>query len=264
MNNDDNNRTRPPRHRSDRGDRRPYRDNRDRGDRNDRNRNETREVTSPVLDDNGEVIGSVTANVPNTYEATSNFSPTAAVVEPGFVPPQDDDTDYDDSASRENKPVLYVRDLKAKQAEELVELAKEAGVEGSNFMLKQELIFSILKVMAEANQGIIVVEGVLEIMPDGFGFLRSKEYNYRAGPDDVYVSPNQIKRFALRTGDTIEGEVRAPKARERYFALAHIIKVGDEELNNRSRKTNFDNLIPVYPDEKINMELKDSIDTYES
>lgn len=254
MNNEEN-KTLRIKPRSDRGDRRPYR-----GDRNDRrDRNETREVTSPVLDDNGEVIGSVTANVPNnSYEASSNYSSTVpGTVAPDFVPPQDEDDNYDANNNRENRPKLHVRDLKMKQAEELVGLAKEAGIEGSNFMLKQELIFHILKVMSETNQGIIIVDGVLEIMPDGFGFLRSKEYNYRAGPDDVYVSPNQIKRFALRTGDTIEGEVRSPKARERYFALTHIIKVGEEELNNRSRKTNFDNLTPLYPDTKLKMELKD-------
>ncbi len=177
---------------------------------------------------------------------------------PDFIPPQDDDAEYVTPGGQgANTPILYVKDLKAKSAEELVMLAKEASIEGSNFMLKQELIFNILKVMAEAQQGIIVFDGVLEIMPDGFGFLRSREYNYRAGPDDVYVSPNQIKRFALRTGDTIEGELRAPKARERYFALIRIIKVGGDDLNARGRKTNFDNLIPLYPDTKINMELKD-------
>ncbi len=181
-------------------------------------------------------------------------APVAKV--PDFVV-QDEPEEYDPSKPRDNKAILHVRDLRSKQAEELVELAKEANIEGANFMLKQELIFHILKVMSEANQGTIVFDGVLEIMPDGFGFLRAKEYNYRAGPDDVYVSPNQIKRFALRTGDTIEGEVRSPKARERYFALTHIIKVGGEELNSRSRKTNFDNLTPLYPDTKLKMELKD-------
>ncbi|HCR85280.1 MAG TPA: hypothetical protein DIV86_01230, partial [Alphaproteobacteria bacterium] len=139
--------------------------------------------------------------------------------------PQDDNFDYTQSIKREDIPPLYVKDLKVKTAEELVEIAKEAGVENCNFMLKQELIFHILKVMMETSQGSVIYEGVLEIMPDGFGFLRSKEYNYRSGPDDVYVSPNQIKKFAMRTGDTIEGEVRPPKQRERYFALTQIFTI---------------------------------------
>ena len=262
MNNEEN-KTLRIKPRSNRGDR-PYRENRD--DRGQRDSNETKEITAPVLDENGEVIGSTTTTVPKFYSSDipphlaggATATPELTGATPDFVPPQDDadDTNYD-ANNRENKPTLYVRDLKAKEAEELVEIAKEAGIEGSNFMLKQELIFNILKVMSEANQGIIIFDGVLEIMPDGFGFLRSKEYNYRAGPDDVYVSPNQIKRFSLRTGDTIEGEVRPPKARERYFALAHIVRVGGEELNSRSRKTNFDNLTPLYPDTKLKMELKD-------
>ena len=140
------------------------------------------------------------------------------------LPKKSDSAEDEKNISSEGGPVLYVKDLKNKPAEGLVALAKEASIEGANFMLKQELIFHILKVMAETNQGIIVFDGVLEIMQDGFGFLRSKEYNYRAGPDDVYVSPNQIKRFALRTGDAIEGEVRPPKARERYFALTKIFR----------------------------------------
>lgn len=263
--------------RNDRGDRKPYRDNRN-GDRNhnngDRNNNSGNydnynsgaQVSAPVVIDEDTVIsGAPVGTAPVFY--TSDIPPHLAAATPeltgaapDFVPPQDDE--YFDNATipHENKPVLNVGDLKAKSPEELVELAKEAGIEGSNFMLKQELIFNILKVMAESQQGIIISEGVLEIMPDGFGFLRSKQYNYRAGPDDVYVSPNQIKRFVLRTGDTIEGELRAPKVRERYFALTHISKVNGQDLNARSRKTNFDNLTPLYPDEKLIMELKDPKD----
>jgi hypothetical protein len=237
MNNEEN-KTLRIKPRSNRGDR-PYRENRD--DRGQRDSNETKEITAPVLDENGEVIGSTTTTVPKFYSSDipphlaggATATPELTGATPDFVPPQDD---ADDTRLRCERPIeatslyLYVRDLRVKQAEELVEIAKEAGIEGSNFMLKQELIFNILKVMAEANQGIIVVDGVLEIMPDGFGFLRSKAYNYRAGPDDVYISPNQIKRFSLRTGDTIEGEVRPPKARERYFALTHIVRVGEEEV----------------------------------
>ncbi len=226
------------------------RSNRD--DRPARNNRDDNGNGQPV--DGAELAGKVTKEIP-PHLAGATAELTGATAD--FVPPQEDEDSSYDANTRENKPVLMVRDLRLKQAEELVELAKEAGIEGSNFMLKQELIFNIVKVMSEANQGIIIFDGVLEIMPDGFGFLRSKEYNYRAGPDDVYISPNQIKRFSLRTGDTIEGEVRPPKARERYFALTHISKVNGEELNNRSRKTNFDNLTPLYPDSKLKMELKD-------
>ena len=159
---------------------------------------------------------------------------------------------------RANRPKLYVKDLKEKSPEELVEIAKEAGVEGANYMLKQEILFNVLKIMAADQGGIVISEGTLEIMQDGFGFLRSKEANYRAGPDDVYISPNQIKKFSLRTGDTIEGEIRPPKSRERYFALTRLVSVNGEELADagKRRKTNFDNLTPLYPDERIRLEME--------
>lgn len=165
----------------------------------------------------------------------------------------------DDSIDRENKPRLYIKDLKCKSADELVGLAKEAEIEGANFMLKQELIFNLLKVMIGEQDGIIVCDGVLEVMSDGFGFLRSPEYNYRVGPDDVYISPSQIKKFSLRTGDTIEGEVRPPKSRERYFALTRLLTINGETLEelSKKRKTNFDNLTPLYPDERLKMESGD-------
>ena len=174
--------------------------------------------------------------------------------------PDDEDIEIGES-DRGDLPVLYVKDLKAKKSEDLVEIAREAGIEGTNYMLKQELIFNILKVMMRSeDQGVVVFEGTLEVMQDGFGFLRSKEYNYRAGPDDVYISPNQIKKFSLRTGDTIEGEVRPPKARERYFALTRISLVNGEGLGGAHgrKKTNFDNLIPLYPDERLKMEIEGS------
>lgn len=200
--------------------------------------------------------GGAVPPVNNEYDYISN---SVAGKAPDFVPPQDDNGDDSESGFSEPKkdvPTLFVKDLKSKPAEELIELAREAGIEGSNFMLKQEIIFHILRVMMEQQDGIVIFEGVLEIMPDGFGFLRSREYNYRAGPDDVYVSPNQVKRFSLRTGDTVEGEVRAPKMRERYFALTKIKSVNGIDLHGRlGKKTNFDNLTPLYPDKKLKMEL---------
>jgi transcription termination factor Rho len=172
--------------------------------------------------------------------------------------PLDDDSSSDFSSDNQNanRPTLYVRDLKARPAQELVEIAKEAGVEGANFMIKQELVFNILRKMSEEAHGVMVFDGVLEVMPDGFGFLRSREANYRAGPDDVYVSPSQIKRFNLRTGDFIEGEVRPPKPRERYFALNRLITINENPLDTFVKKTNFDNLTPLYPEERLRLETK--------
>ncbi len=201
------------------------------------------------------VSGSAVPPMNNEYDYISN---SVAGKAPDFVPPQDDNGEDAEGGFTQAKdvPTLFVKDLKSKPAEELIELAREAGIEGSNFMLKQEIIFHILRVMMEQQEGIVIFEGVLEIMPDGFGFLRSREYNYRAGPDDVYVSPNQVKRFSLRTGDTVEGEVRAPKLRERYFALTRIKSVNGIDLHGRlGKKTNFDNLTPLYPDKKLKMEL---------
>ncbi len=151
---------------------------------------------------------------------------------------------------------LYVRELKKKTVEELMELAVEAGIENPNSMLKQDLVFALLRRMARVD-GTIVSDGVLETLSDGFGFLRSPESNYRAGPDDIYISPSQIRRFSLRTGDTVEGEVRPPKSSERYFALTKVLHVNGTSVEDRRRKINFDNLTPLYPEERLNMELAD-------
>jgi len=151
---------------------------------------------------------------------------------------------------------LYVSDLKNKDTEDLMDLAEEAGIENAGTMLKQDLVFHLLKKMSSVD-GIIITEGVLEVLQDGFGFLRSKEANYRAGPDDVYISPSQIRRFNLRTGDTVEGEVRPPKSGERYFALVKALTVNGDPLERSQRKVNFDNLTPLYPDEQLKMETDD-------
>jgi transcription termination factor Rho len=152
-----------------------------------------------------------------------------------------------------NTEIINLRDLKQKKIADLAALAKELNVEGAANMRRQELIFSILQAQAEKN-GFIYGEGVLEILPDGFGFLRSPDYNYLPGPDDIYVSPSQIRRFNLRTGDTIAGQIRPPKESERYFALLKVETFNFEDPETAKDKILFDNLTPFYPREKINLE----------
>ena len=150
---------------------------------------------------------------------------------------------------------MNLKDLKTKSPKEMLEYAEELDVENASTMRRQELLFAILKNLAE-NEVTIYGEGVLEVLQDGFGFLRSPEANYLAGPDDIYLSPTQIKKFALRTGDTVEGEIRAPKNGERYFALVKVGKVNFGEADNLRTRINFDNLTPLYPDEKLKLELE--------
>ncbi len=149
---------------------------------------------------------------------------------------------------------MHLKDLKEKKIAELAELAKQLGVENAAGLRKQELIFSVLQKSAEQNQA-IYSEGVLECLPDGFGFLRSPDYNYLPGPDDIYVSPSQIRRFNLRTGDTISGQIRPPKDSERYFALLKVESLNTEDPLESKEKILFDNLTPLYPNKKINMEF---------
>ncbi|MBK66721.1 MAG: transcription termination factor Rho [Rickettsiales bacterium] len=150
---------------------------------------------------------------------------------------------------------MNLQDLKSKNPAELLAFAEEIEIENASSMRKQELMFAILKQLSEGGVPITGV-GVLEVLPDGFGFLRSPEDNYLPGPDDIYVSPSQVKRFGLRTGDTVEGEIRAPKDNERYFALLKIGKVNFEEPEKLRHRVYFDNLTPLYPDEKINLEIE--------
>jgi len=148
---------------------------------------------------------------------------------------------------------MNLKDLKEKKATELAGIAKDLGVENASGMRKQDLIFAILNATSEKN-GAIYGEGVLEILPDGFGFLRAPDANYLPGPDDIYVSPSQIRRFSLRTGDTVAGQIRPPKEGERYFALLKVAEVNFEDPAVAREKTLFDNLTPLYPDERIIME----------
>ncbi|MBW2038382.1 MAG: transcription termination factor Rho [Deltaproteobacteria bacterium] len=152
-----------------------------------------------------------------------------------------------------NTEVINLRDLKSKKISELAALAKELKVGGAANMRRQELIFAILQAQADKD-GVIYGEGVLEILPDGFGFLRSPDYNYLPGPDDIYVSPSQIRRFNLRTGETISGHIRPPKETERYFALLKVEKLSYEDPEVAKDKILFDNLTPLYPQEKVKLE----------
>ena len=149
---------------------------------------------------------------------------------------------------------MNVVEMKKKPISELNVLAKELNVGGASSMRKQDLIFAILQAQTEKN-GIISGEGVLEILPDGFGFLRAVDYNYLPGPDDIYVSPSQIRRFNLRTGDTVSGEVRPPKEGEKYFALLKVDSVNFENAEIAKDKILFDNLTPLYPEEKFKLEF---------
>jgi len=151
---------------------------------------------------------------------------------------------------------IKLRDLKQKSPGELLSFAESLEVESASSLRKQELMFSILKELAEGDVDIIG-EGVVEVLQDGFGFLRSPDANYLAGPDDIYVSPSQIRKFSLKTGDTVEGDIRGPKDGERYFALLKINMVNFEDPEKARHKVHFDNLTPLYPDERLEMEIKD-------
>ena len=149
---------------------------------------------------------------------------------------------------------LKLQELKAKTAAELIDFAKENGVENSSSLRKQELLFAILKQLAEVDVEIIG-EGVIEVLQDGFGFLRSPDANYLPGPDDIYVSPSQIRKFSLKTGDTVEGYIRGPKEGERYFALVKVNSINFEEPKKARTKVQFDNLTPLYPESPFVMEV---------
>ena len=151
---------------------------------------------------------------------------------------------------------MHLKDLKKKAPAELVQLAEELGVEGASTLRKQDLMFAILKVQAEEGEQ-IMGEGTIEVLPDGFGFLRSPEANYLAGPDDIYVSPNQVRKHGLRTGDTVEGEIRGPKDGEHYFALTKLVRVNFDDPDAVRHRVNFDNLTPLYPEERLKMEIED-------
>jgi transcription termination factor Rho len=151
---------------------------------------------------------------------------------------------------------MHLKELKKKTPAELVEMAEEFGVEGASTLRRQDLMFAILKEVAEDGEEILGI-GTIEVLPDGFGFLRSPEANYLAGPDDIYVSPNQVRKWGLRTGDTVEGEVRAPKDGERYFAITRLISVNFDDPEAVRHRVNFDNLTPLYPNDRLVLDTVD-------
>jgi transcription termination factor Rho len=151
---------------------------------------------------------------------------------------------------------VHLHDLKQKAPAELLSIAEELEIENASMLRKQDMMFAILKELAEQEVP-ITGDGVLEVLQDGFGFLRSPESNYLPGPDDIYVSPSQVRRFGLRTGDTVEGTIRSPKDGERYFALLKVNKVNFDDPEHVRHRINFDNLTPLYPDEKLMLEVED-------
>ncbi len=153
-----------------------------------------------------------------------------------------------------SKSIMNIQELKLKSSEQLITQAEELGIENASTLRKQEILFAILKKVAEKEE--ITGVGVLQLLQDGFGFLRAMESNYLPGPDDIYVSPTQIRKFGLRTGDTVEGPVRAPKEGERYFALLQVSKINFEEPEKARHKIAFDNLTPLYPDKQLVMEVE--------
>jgi transcription termination factor Rho len=151
---------------------------------------------------------------------------------------------------------MNLKELKEKSPVDLLQFAEELKVENASTLRKQDMLFAILKRMAE-NGTAIFGTGVLEVLQDGFGFLRSPESNYLPGPDDIYVSPSQVRRFGLRTGDTVEGQIRAPQDGERYFALLKVTNINFGDPGDVRHRINFDNLTPLYPDERLNLEIDD-------
>ena len=155
-----------------------------------------------------------------------------------------------------SKEKLNLSDLKANSPKDLLKMAEELEIENASTMRKGEMMFSILKERAEDGWEISGV-GVLEVLQDGFGFLRSPEANYLSGPDDIYVSPDMIRQYSLRTGDTVEGVIQAPDENERYFALTSVAIINFEDPEKARHKISFDNLTPLYPDDRLNMEIED-------
>ncbi|MDP1988901.1 Rho termination factor N-terminal domain-containing protein, partial [Phenylobacterium sp.] len=151
---------------------------------------------------------------------------------------------------------MSLQELKEKSSSDLLAFAEQMDIENANSMRKQDMMFGILKTLAE--EGVeISGSGTMEVLPDGFGFLRSPEANYLPGPDDIYVSPSQIRKFGLRTGDSVVGAIRAPREGERYFALVKVDQINFEDPENVRHKVHFDNLTPLYPEERLKMEIDD-------
>src|SRR6266550_7633620 len=203
--------------------------------------------------DGAPVAGEVAEAAPVSAEAgaPSNGADDIAVAEAPAAEPQREQRRRPEQTQAAE--TIDIRVLKEMKLPDLSKLAKDLGIENATGMRKQDLIFSILQAQTE-KRGLIFSEGVLECLPDGFGFLRAPEYNYLPGPDDIYVSPSQIRRFDLHTGDTVSGQVRPPKEGERYFALIKVEAVNFEHPDVAREKILFDNLTPLYPEHRIRLE----------
>jgi transcription termination factor Rho len=196
--------------------------------------------------------GPARTNEPNND--TPSETATATESQPNETPkPQPQGSGPSTSSGQGRPPGLNITDLKDMSIQKLTQIAKDMTVAGATGMRKQELIFQILKAQTEQS-GFIFSEGVLEVLPDGFGFLRAPDYNYLPGPDDIYVSPSQIRKFDLQTGDTVSGQIRPPKEGERYFALIKVEAVNFEAPDQARDKLFFENLTPLYPQERLRLE----------
>ena len=194
-------------------------------------------------------------NLPEMHESAEPVEvEEVKASEPAGDRSKDDGRNQKSSNGNAKSDQLNLADLKDMSISELTHIAKEMGIEGASGLRKQELIFKLLAAQTEKS-GLIFSEGVLETLPDGFGFLRAPEYNYLPGPDDIYVSPSQIRKFDLRTGDTVSGQIRPPKEGERYFALIKVEAINFEAPEQSREKVFFDNLTPLYPDEMLSMEI---------
>ena len=199
-----------------------------------------------------------TPNTPPKDPATE-AAPEAEVLETQDAAAGQIDADDEPSEASRNIQAMgltrmSLQELKDKSPADLLSFAEQLEIENANSMRKQDMMFAILKTLAE--EGVeIFGSGTLEVVQDGFGFLRSPEANYLPGPDDIYVSPSQIRKFGLRTGDTVEGGIRAPREGERYFALVNVSQINFEAPENVRHKVLFDNLTPLYPDERLRMEI---------
>jgi transcription termination factor Rho len=206
--------------------------------------------------------GSSTPDQPTTTTTTADApateSATPAPAQPTQPTPQPPQGQSQPAQAGSRRDGLRITDLKDMSIQKLTQIAKDLSVGGATGMRKQELIFQILKAQTEQS-GFIFSEGVLEVLPDGFGFLRAPDYNYLPGPDDIYVSPSQIRKFDLQTGDTVSGQIRPPKEGERYFALIKVEAVNFEAPEQARDKLFFENLTPLYPQERITLETPDSI-----
>ena len=201
----------------------------------------------------------MTTKTTNTRRSKEAAAETEASVSPAEEIESSNGAEVDKKPAKSNggsdDGILNLAGLKDMSISELTHVAKEMGIEGATGLRKQELIFKLLAAQTEKS-GLIFSQGVLETLPDGFGFLRAPEYNYLPGPDDIYVSPSQIRKFDLRTGDTVSGQIRPPKEGERYFALIKVEAINFEAPEQSREKIFFDNLTPLYPDEQLGMEIE--------